>query len=340
MEDDHKTKKQLINELTELRHKLAEIKKYEKNQKDNYESLMEYKNRYRTLFDRSLYCVYLHDLEGNLFDANETALKLFGYTKKELLSINILSLIPEEQRPIALKRIEGIFRHGSQKKPHEYMVKKKNGEYIWLEVEGALIMKHGKPYAIQGIARDITEQKQAATLLKASEAKYKDLYDNAPDMFVSVDPATAQIIECNKTLLNATGYGREEIIGRTVFDLYNQDSLEDAKKAFKKFLETGVTRNAELQIRRKDGSNIAVCLNVSAVRDEKGNIIHSRSIFRDITGRKLAEQALKQKEKELKRRVKELEEFYDMAVGREIRMKQLKAENDTLKTELGRYKKE
>ena len=175
MNDDHKTKKQLIYELIELRQKISELEKLEKKQKKYSASITEYESRYRTLFDRSLYCVYLHDLQGNLFDANKTALKLFGYTKAELPSLNILALIPEEQRPIASQRIEEILKTGAQKKPFEYMVRKKDGEYIWLEVEGALIIKNGIPYAIQGIAKDITQRKLAAELLQASEEKYKDL---------------------------------------------------------------------------------------------------------------------------------------------------------------------
>jgi PAS domain-containing protein len=59
---------------------------------------------------------------------------------------------------------------------------------------------------------------------------------------------------------------------------------------------------------------------------------------RDITERKKAEEALQRSEKELKKRVKELEEFYDMAVGRELRMKQLKKENEELKKALITYK--
>lgn len=173
MKDDNKTKKQLVNELIVLRQRISELAHEDTERKETHPSTNEYEIRYRTLFDRSLYCVYLHDLEGNLFDANETALKLFGYTKEELPSLNILSLIPEEQRPIALQRVEEILKSGAQKKPFEYMVKKKGGGYIWLEVEGALIIKHGKPYAIQGIARDITDRKQAEEALKKHEKELK-----------------------------------------------------------------------------------------------------------------------------------------------------------------------
>jgi hypothetical protein len=77
-----------------------------------------------------------------------------------------------------------------------------------------------------------------------------------------------------------------------------------------------------------------------------GNVQHSPSgtfqrthcIFEDITERRKVEEKLLGSEKELKKRVKELEEFYDMAVGRELRMKQLKEEITELKKELEKYK--
>jgi len=61
--------------------------------------------------------------------------------------------------------------------------------------------------------------------------------------------------------------------------------------------------------------------------------------FTDITERRRVEDALRKNDEELKKRVKELEEFYDMAVGRELRMRELKEELESLKDELSRYKK-
>jgi len=82
--------------------------------------------------------------------------------------------------------------------------------------------------------------------LKASQATYQDLYDNAPDMFVSVDAGTGKIVECNQTTLKALGYSKEEIIGRNIAELYHPDCEEVRKKAFKTFIETGEVHEAEL----------------------------------------------------------------------------------------------
>jgi signal transduction histidine kinase/ActR/RegA family two-component response regulator len=75
--------------------------------------------------------------------------------------------------------------------------------------------------------------------------------------------------------------------------------MDDVKRVFQSFMETGEVRNAELQLKRKDGTKIDVSLNISAVRDDQGNIIYSRSAWRDITERKLAEEREKQLQQEL-----------------------------------------
>jgi diguanylate cyclase (GGDEF)-like protein/PAS domain S-box-containing protein len=126
-----------------------------------------------------------------------------------------------------------------------------------------------------------------------SEARYQDLYDNAPDMFVSVDAKTAKIRQCNQTLATALGYSKEEIVDRPIFDVYHPDCMEDVKKSFQSFVETGEVHNAELQLIRKDGSKIDVILNVSAIYDERGEVLYSRSVWRDITDRKKLEEEIK-----------------------------------------------
>ena len=142
-------------------------------------------------------------------------------------------------------------------------------------------------------ARDITIQRQAEEALKENELKYFDLYENAPDMYLSVDAEIATIRQCNKAVLVKTGFSTEELIGRSIFELYHPDCLEDVKKAFERFKQTGELKNIELSIQRKDGTKIPILLNVSAIRDNNGKVLYSRSIWRDITELKMAQEALR-----------------------------------------------
>ncbi|MCI5223465.1 MAG: PAS domain S-box protein, partial [Candidatus Electrothrix sp. AR4] len=129
-------------------------------------------------------------------------------------------------------------------------------------------------------------------LVESREA-YKDLYHNSPNMLVSVDSETARVLTCNQTVARKLGYSREELIGQRILNLYHPDSLPSAQEAFASFLSTGVVTNAELQLARRDGGKIDVLLNVTAVRDEYGKILHSRSTWIDITERKAADKKLR-----------------------------------------------
>lgn len=138
----------------------------------------------------------------------------------------------------------------------------------------------------------VRELSEANAALLASKQRYSDLYNNSPDMYVSVEADTALIRQCNQTLADKLGYSKTDIIDRPIFDLYHPDCMVDVKKAFHSFIETGEVQDAELQLKRHDGNKIDVNLNVTAVRDENGKILYSRSCWIDISKRKQTEQEL------------------------------------------------
>lgn len=119
-----------------------------------------------------------------------------------------------------------------------------------------------------------------------------ELYDNAPDMFLSVDAKTGNIIFCNQTTADQLGYSKDEIIGKSIFDFYHPDSLNEARKALQIFKTTGKISDVELQILKKNGNVLDVSLSASAIRDENGDIVQSSSVWRDITKRKKFEEDL------------------------------------------------
>jgi len=135
--------------------------------------------------------------------------------------------------------------------------------------------------------------------LKASEAKYRDLYDNDPIMHATVDVETAVVLDCNQILATALDYTKEEVIGHSVFDVYHPDCMEDVKKTFRSLEETGQITDAELQLKRRDGSRIDVNLKVAAVRDKEGKLL-SRSSWTDITERKQTEMKIQKVRKQLR----------------------------------------
>ncbi|MBP87706.1 MAG: hypothetical protein CMJ64_13445 [Planctomycetaceae bacterium] len=137
------------------------------------------------------------------------------------------------------------------------------------------------------------ELQQANRELHLAQGIYADLYNFAPDMFFSIDALTGAILECNEMAVRKLGYSREELLGRLISEIVHPDSREIAKKTLAVFRQTGAIDEVEMTYQCKDGSAIAISLNTSAIRDEQGRVIASRSICRDITRRKQGEQELK-----------------------------------------------
>jgi len=131
--------------------------------------------------------------------------------------------------------------------------------------------------------------KELATLSE----RYQDLYDHAPDMFVSVDAKSAEIITCNQRLADNLGYTKDELIGKAIYFVYHPDCMDAVKSAFASFVQHGEVHNIELQLQHKNGSKIDVELNVSAVRDKNGEVLYSRSSWRDIRERKEHERSIR-----------------------------------------------
>ena len=133
--------------------------------------------------------------------------------------------------------------------------------------------------------RDTLEKQvlsRTAELAKRNE-EYEDLYENAPDMHASVDAKTSQIIQCNQRMVAMTGYPKVELLGKEVFELYSEDSREEARAAFNEFVRSGTVRSRELIILTRSGERIPVLLNVEAVRNDDGEIVRSRSTWTDVS---------------------------------------------------------
>jgi len=182
-------------------------------------------------------------------------------------------------------------------------------EAIDLKVDGYIvkpIRKKDLKSRLELIAKSILFEQEIAKRLKAEE-EYQDLYDYAAEMHISVDPRNAKILKCNQTLANTLGYTKEEIIGQEIFKLYHPECMEKVHKTFDQFVKTGEVSNTKLILQRKDGSKIDVLLNVTAVRDDEGNILYSRSTWIDITLLNQYENTLAQQNQELLEAKQDLE---------------------------------
>ncbi|MFC1477386.1 PAS domain-containing protein [candidate division KSB1 bacterium] len=252
------------------------------------------------------------DYNYTAFNKNHKEEMLKVYNVEIEIGMNLLKSIDDpEIRKIAKQSFDRVLKGESFTEVQEQAGMDIFYEFNWNPVRA----EDNRIIGISVFIRDITERKKAEKALQESERKYQDLYDNAPDMFVSVEAATAKIIACNTTLAEKTGYVKEEIIGRPIFDIYHPDCMDDVKRNFDTFVETGEIHNSELQLRRKDGSKIDVMLNVSSVKDDRGKVLYSRSAWRDISERKEMEREREELVSKLQKaldEVRTLKEFIPM----------------------------
>ena len=139
------------------------------------QALREMEQRYRAVFDRSQDCLFVIDFEGQFLDANPAALALIGYERAEIPLLNLGSLLHADQIPLAQDKIREVATTGLMRETTEFNLRCKSGKWIVTETSASLILNDGLPYAIQGIARDVTKRKMVEAELRRMNRLYSVL---------------------------------------------------------------------------------------------------------------------------------------------------------------------
>lgn len=317
-------------------------------QQQAMQSLYKSEARFAGAFQYAAIGMALVSLEGHWQKVNASVCDIVGYSESELLTLTFQDITHPDDLEVDLSYVKQLL---DGEIDHYHLEKRyihKQGHEVWILLSVSLVRGDNRQplYFITQI-QDISQRKQAEAALqqfnldleelvakrtnqlenaynqlKASEAQYQDLYEHASDMYVSMDVHTARVQQCNQTLCNVLGYNKDEILDRSVFDLYHPDCHPKVEQALRTFRDTGEVKDAQLVLHRQDGSKLDVSLNVRAVRDQDGNIIHSHSSWRDITKRKQLEARLQQANTELEQQVEErTQELYsaNQRLEREIR---------------------
>lgn len=139
-----------------------------------------------------------------------------------------------------------------------------------------------------------------------------EVYENAPDMFCSVDLETDEVTACNATCAEKLGVEKEQFIGLRELEFYHPDSQPKMAEAFERLRETGRIENLEAQMVRSDGSVFDVSLSATAI-EEDGQLVASRSVLRDFSDLKDTERKLRRRSERLQQSKEELEQFAYLA---------------------------
>ncbi|WBL21179.1 CheR family methyltransferase [Zunongwangia sp. HRR-M8] len=157
---------------------------------------------------------------------------------------------------------------------------------------------------------DIESLQKAKNKLLASERRFKSFYEEDPVLHFSVDPKTSEIVQCNQEAVEKLEYdSKEDIIGKPIFELYEDESKLRALRLNKLFQEKGELKNVEQEMVTKNGRVVPVIMNSTVELDENGNGITNRFTCVDISELKTVQDELEQQKKDLQRANHDLEQF-------------------------------
>jgi len=236
---------------------------------------------------------------------------MLGYDRQEMSRLNYASLLSDDQMPAALATLQEVIETGTQKEMSEWRLRCKDGSHVDVETISSVVYRDGEPYAIQGVARDVTEKKRAEEALRQSEERYRTILEETGDGYFELDLA-GNLTFANDAMLRLLGCSREEATGLS-YKVF-APTEEEAKAVFKDYnrmYETGEPLlNHPSRIVRGDGSHGFGETSAFPIRNESGEIVGFRGVRRDITERKQAEEALRQSEEMYRSILEEMEDSY------------------------------
>jgi PAS domain S-box-containing protein len=230
----------------------------------------------------------------------ETYKRVTGYTEHDLPTLDDPSargrLIYPEDLPIWQRRIQNIV--SGKPDASEFRIVTKSGEVRWVRAVGQpeFDSSQGRVVRFKGATQDITEHKRAEEELKIQQAYLDQLFENAPEGIVLLD-IDDRVRRINGEFTRMFGYTPEESINRPINELIvPNDRLDEGWELTYKVTH-GQGIHTETIRRRKDGSQLNVSVVGAPVRLGSGQIA-VYAIYRDITERKRAEEALRQSQQQ------------------------------------------
>ena len=262
------------------------------------ERLRESEERYRTLVDTSPVAVVTTDLEGRITYLSQRAVEQCGVERAEaLLGTSALELIAPEEREKAKATIEKTLADGLVRKA-EYNFARRDGTRFVGELNvGRLAVSAGEPTGFVAVIRDVTERVSAETELRASERRYRGLFDGVPVSLYRTTP-DGRILDANPALVELLGYpDRESLLAVSAADLFADPEARVRQQALLE--RAGEIRDFEVRLRRCDGTAIWTEDSGRIVRDADGQEAYYEGSLRDISERKRAEEALRERQQRL-----------------------------------------
>lgn len=176
MEDQDKTKEQLVNELVELRQRIADLEKLEVKRKRTEEALRKSEERHRTILDNIEDGYFEVDIEGNFTFFNGFLCRMLGYSIDEMMGMNNRQYMDKENAQKVYQTFNQVYTTGEPYRAFDWGIVRKDDTKRFVESSVSLLRdSKGERIGFRGIVRDITDRKFAEEALRGSEEEAKRL---------------------------------------------------------------------------------------------------------------------------------------------------------------------
>ncbi|OIN97311.1 hypothetical protein AUJ66_03720 [Candidatus Desantisbacteria bacterium CG1_02_38_46] len=288
------------------------------------------------------------NLNGVIVNVNPAFTKTFGWKPEERIgkSFDELEDIEKFMKPL------GELIETGNVEPVETVLRTKDGKKLAMSIAYSLIKDaDGNSRNIIATLRDITKLKRAEDEVVAARDYTDNIIKSMIDTLIVVDP-DAKIRTINPATVELLGYKENELIGKPVATIFTEEISIFKGTRLKKLIEEGSIRNYDITCRTKTGENIPVSFSGSVMKDKEGKLVGIVGIARDMRltthlidelkkseaqlkeWAKTLEQRVNGRTKELEEKVEELGKFSRLAVGRELKMVELKEKIKKLEQEL------
>jgi PAS domain S-box-containing protein len=280
------TEEALMQRTAELQREIVARQHVERTLRQN-EALLQ------AILHHTQVAIYIKDLNGRYLLDNHQHQLLTGLRGEEIRGKTDAEVFPPD--------IAAQFQQNDQKvlasaHPIEFEEESRlaDGLHTYLSAKFPLTDAAGVPYAIGGVSLDTTAYTQATAALRASEERYRLLFENASDV-IATFTLDETIISVNRGAEVLLGWTREEVMGQHVSKVVTPASIAAAQERTRRWLAGEKLPSVfEIELLGKDGGVVPVEARVRVIRDGSGQPAGFQGIFRDITMRKETELALRQ----------------------------------------------
>ena len=218
MQDEDKNRDQLIDELNEMRRKVAELETTQATAMDTQETMRVNEERFRGMFEKhSAVMLLIEPVTGRIMDANKAAVLFYGYTVSHLCSMSIQDINALSPDDADAQRKLAIEQHRSHLMfPHRLA----NGEVRTVEVHSSPIEQNGA-ILLFSIIHDITERKQADQRILDITTYAENIVNTVREPLVVLD-WDIRVVSANQSFYRMFGVTPEESTGNLLYDLGNR----------------------------------------------------------------------------------------------------------------------